>query len=268
MENVRLVASDLDRTLLLEGGQIPPGLSDYVRRLNEEGIVFVPASGRPLATLKAMFNWPEADLAFISDNGAVVAHGGEILYHSVLSPEHYLAMVESTLRDTDGAPVLCGLERTYIHESFRADAESFEVYFKNIVYIDDFTAIDEDAVKYSVYFKREDAREAMEECFQPSFGGELAVTLGGPPWVDIMNRGISKGHGIEILGEKLGIDPSQMMAFGDTFNDVEMLQAVGHSYAVANAEQEIKDLANHLTASNEEFGVYRVLDDLLAKRGA
>ena len=56
------------------------------------------------------------------------------------------------------------------------------------------------------------------------------------------------------------------MAFGDTLNDLEMLAAVEHSYAVANADQEIKDQAQFLTASNEELGVYQVLDRLLDSR--
>ena len=87
---------------------MPPGLQDYVQRLNEQGIVFVPASGRPLATLKEMFDWPGMDLAFISDNGAVVEVGGEILHRSVISPEQYLSMVDGTLASTDGTQ--CSVE--------------------------------------------------------------------------------------------------------------------------------------------------------------
>ena len=266
MDEILLVASDLDRTLLLEGGKMPPGLQDYVQRLNEQGIVFVPASGRPLATLKEMFDWPGMDLAFISDNGAVVEVGGEILHRSVISPEQYLSMVDGTLASTDGHPMLCGMDAAYLPVAARPLADAFRVYYKNLVFVSDFEGIDEEIVKYSAYFPEEDARGAFEDYFQPSFGDSFTVTLGGPPWVDIMNIGVSKGNAIEVLSEHLGLGRRQLMAFGDTLNDLEMLAAVEHSYAVANADQEVLDKAQFLTASNEELGVYQVLDRLLGQR--
>ena len=266
MDDVLLVASDLDRTLLLEGGKVPPNLQDYVRRLSKAGIVFVPASGRPLATLKDMFNCPDMDLAFISDNGAVVESRGSILHRSVISAEQYLPMVDGTLTSTDGYPTLCGMDAAYLPTSARPLADQFHVYYKNLVFVSDFEGIDEEIVKYSAYFPEEDARGAFEDYFQPSFGDSFTVTLGGPPWVDIMNIGVSKGNAIEVLSEHLGLGRRQLMAFGDTLNDLEMLAAVEHSYAVANADQEVLDKAQFLTASNEELGVYQVLDRLLGQR--
>ena len=266
MDDILLVASDLDRTLLLEGGKMPRDLRDYVQRLNEQGIVFVPASGRPLATLKEMFDWPDMDLAFISDNGAVVESGGKILHQSVISPEQYLSMVEGTLTSTDGYPTLCGMNAAYLPVAARPLADQFRVYYKNLVFVTDFDGIEEEIVKYSAYFPHEDARGALDTYFQPTFGDSFTVTLGGPPWVDIMNTGVSKGSAIGVLSDHLGLGRHHLMAFGDTLNDLEMLAAVEHSYAVANADQEIKDQAQFLTASNEELGVYQVLDRLLDSR--
>ena len=83
MRSVRLVASDMDHTLLDGQGAFPPGFLDDLRRLGEAGIVFVAASGRPLYTLRRMF--PESDhIAFISDNGGTVTHRGEVLFQSLV----------------------------------------------------------------------------------------------------------------------------------------------------------------------------------------
>ena len=263
MDEILLVASDLDRTLLLEGGKMPPGLQDYVQRLNEQGTAFVPARGRPRSTLKEMSDWRGMDLAFISDNGAVVEVGGEILHRSVISPEQYLSMVDGTLASTDGHPMLCGMDAAYLPVAARPLADAFRVYYKNLVFVTDFGGIEEEIVKYSAYFPHEDARGALDTYFQPTFGDSFTVTLGGPPWIDIMDAGVSKGSAIGVLSEHLGLARHHLMAFGDTLNDLEMLAAVEHSYAVANADQEIKDQAQFLTASNEELGVYQVLDRLL-----
>lgn len=266
MDDVRLIASDLDRTLLTGDGELPPGFFDTVERLNSHGIIFVPASGRPLPTLHHMFPADSNGFAFISDNGAVAAYNGEILFESVLPPDAYLTMTRATFDKTDAYPMVCGLHATYVTSAAKSYADVFHRFYKNIVYINDYSLIEEDAVKFSAYFPAQDARGAYEAMYEPTFGKEFSVTLGGPPWVDIMNLGISKGAAIQAMAKHLGLDRDQLMAFGDTFNDLEMLDAVGHSYAVANADQEVLDRARFTAQSNEDHGVMQVLDTLLNRR--
>ena len=73
---------------------------------------------------------------------------------------------------------------------------------------------------------------------------------------------------VAALSGALGLERNQMMAFGDAFNDLEMLEAVEHSYAVANADPEIIARAKYVTASNEEYGVMEVINELIARRVA
>ena len=263
MDDVRLVATDLDRTLLLSGGKLPPNFWDYVRRLNDAGVLVVPASGRPLPTLREMFSRPGYDIALISDNGAVVEQGGEIVHRSLMAPEDYLAMVELTQNETDGVPLVVGVDHGYLPTSARHLEDHLSMFFRNLVFTDDFSKIDEDVVKFSAFFPEADAQEAFDNHFTPAFGDTHSVTLGGPPWVDVMNAGVTKGEGLEMLASRLGLEKSQLMAFGDALNDVEMLASAGHSYAVANAVPEVLEQAEHTTASNEDLGVLQVWDQLL-----
>lgn len=266
MDEVQLVATDLDRTLLLEGGKMPPDLWDYVARLNQSGILFVPASGRPLATLRDMFARPGYDVALISDNGAVVDYGGEVIYQSVMDADQYLPMVDFTLSRTTGIPVLCGSRRAYTVPSAKDHVEVLQIFYRDLVVTEDFTSIGEEIVKVSAYFEKQDARQAFDDYYRDAFESNFSVTLGGPPWVDLMNKGITKGSAIEILGEHLGLGPEQMMAFGDGLNDLEMLSTVGHGYAVENAVPELLAEIDNVTATNEELGVYQTLDELLSRR--
>ena len=79
MKNVKLVASDMDHTLLTEDNKLPEGFGEYVDRLHERGIHFIAASGRPMYSLKEMFTEYEDRMGFISDNGALIEADGKII---------------------------------------------------------------------------------------------------------------------------------------------------------------------------------------------
>lgn len=256
----------MDRTLLTDDKQFPPNFWETVEELSELGIHFVPASGRPLITLKQMFVHPSIQLDYISDNGALVEFEGEILHRAVMDREGYLPIVAATLEKTDGVPVLCGIDSAFVLEEARECEDALRVYYQEIVYVNDLADVEEPIIKYSVLFVDLDAREAYDRVFEPMFASNFAVTLGGPEWVDVMNAGITKGAGIEALAHALSLSAEEMMAFGDGFNDLEMMDAVEHSYAVANAEPEILERAKHVTGTNEEYGVMDVLKQLVAQR--
>lgn len=83
MKQVKLIATDMDHTLLTEQGELPPRFAEYIHELNHYGITFAIASGRPLYTLKKVFANLQDELTFISDNGGVISHHGERIYQSL-----------------------------------------------------------------------------------------------------------------------------------------------------------------------------------------
>ncbi|MGC3955743.1 MAG: HAD family hydrolase [Propionicimonas sp.] len=267
MNSVRLIASDMDHTLLDGSGQLPPGFQDDLRRLEDAGIVFVAASGRPLYTLRAMF--PESDhIAFISDNGGTVTYRGEVLFQSLLPTASYQEMIELTLAQTTGVPMICGIESSYVwrgHLQHQAELRRFQTV---IEFVDDLTQVDVPADKFTAHFADGSARHFYETVFQPAYGADFSVTVGGAAWTDVMNPGVNKGNALRVLADHLGLEHDQLMAFGDTDNDLEMLGSVHHSYAVSNADQAIHDIARFTTASNEEYGVTQVIRQVLAEQGA
>ena len=101
-----------------------------------------------------------------------------------------------------------------------------------------------------------------------AFGERLSVTCAGVDWLDIMNRGVDKGVGIARLCDHLGVSVSDVVACGDTDNDVEMLETVGHGYLVANAEERMERFADFRIPSNNERGVAQVIDAILVARRA
>ncbi|MCP9358109.1 HAD family hydrolase [Liquorilactobacillus satsumensis] len=115
----------------------------------------------------------------------------------------------------------------------------------------------------TVYFPQKNSKKYFTEVFEPKYGKNFSVTVGDTIWIDIMNPGIDKGKAMQKLAEKLDISSDQMMAFGDTYNDVEMLQAVKYSYIVKNASKDMRKYANFVTETNDNYGVIKVLEQVV-----
>jgi len=94
---------------------------------------------------------------------------------------------------------------------------------------------------------------------------EYNVVVSGNHWVDISEAQSNKGHALRFLQKKHDISPAETMAFGDYNNDFEMLQGASYSYAMENAHENIKAVANYQTTNNDDFGVERILEQLVSK---
>lgn len=266
MKSVRLVASDMDHTLLTADGELPPGFLEEIRQLNQAGVLFVAASGRPLVTLRSMFP-PSDGIAYIADNGGTVVYRDEILFQSLLPTASYHEMIELTRSRTTGIPMICGVESAYVWVGHRAHEEVLRRFQTVIEFVDDLSQVDVPADKFTAHFADGAARHYYETVFQPAYGADYSVTTGGAAWMDIMNQGVTKGRALGVLADHLDLAQDELMAFGDAPNDLEMLGSVYHSYAVSNAEDAIHEVARFTTASNEEHGVPQVIRALIAARG-
>ncbi len=263
MDTIKLIASDMDHTLLTEKGELPPDFDSYIQELNKLRIDFVIASGRPLYTLETIFPKIKNEISFISDNGGIVCYKGNVIYKSLLEPKSYQSMIRFTENNTDGIAILCGLDSAYLSENHKIYENYLKIFYSKITFVKNLDQLMIDANKFTVYFPKKDSKEYYEKIFKPQYGKDFSVTVGDTVWIDIMNYGIDKGKAVQLLGERLGLKPEQMMAFGDTYNDIEMLQTVKYSYLVKNAASDMKQYANFITDSNDDFGVLKVIDKII-----
>lgn len=267
MDRIKLIASDMDHTLLTEKGELPPDFDRYVLALEKSQIIFTIASGRPLYTLTDVFPTLKDHLSFISDNGGIISHGGKIIFKSLLDVSDYQAMIQFTEKACGQVPVICGLDCAFVPKQYRIHDETLRIFYTRIDYVDDLTKIAAEADKFTIYYPDNNSKDYFDTLFFPEFGNRFSVTLGGPCWIDIMNPGVHKGGAIKILGDHLGLSSEEMMAFGDTYNDIEMLQAVKHSYVVENASTDMRRYANYIAPSNDEYGVLQILKRVLSAHG-
>lgn len=263
--DLRLIAVDMDGTLLDGEGHIPDELWPLLDELDERGILFAPASGRQLATLQRSFDHARDDVVYIAENGAYVVRGEEELSSDALDPAVAASVVRRVRgfadRGFDAGLVVCGKRSAYIE---RTDAEFLaecEKYYAKLDVVDDLLAVDDQILKLALY----DFADA-ETSTSPELDDLRAthqVVVSGQHWIDVMNRGVNKGVALERLQAALGIDREQTAAFGDYLNDLELLDAAAHSFAMANAHADVLARARHRAPSNVEGGVLKTIRRLL-----
>ncbi|WP_438354926.1 Cof-type HAD-IIB family hydrolase [Microbacterium sp. CJ88] len=255
----------MDGTLLDGDGRIPDALWPLLDRLDERGIVFVPSSGRQLATLRHAFGEASDRMTFIAENGAYVVRGTEEVASDELDPAFVRAVVEKlralAADGHDIGVVVCGKASAYIERTdaaFRAEADK---YYAALAETDDVLASGDQVLKIAVF-----DFDGSEHGVAPAlaeFDDTHQVVVSGHHWVDVMNPGVNKGVALERLQAALGVDRAQTAAFGDYLNDLEMLDASDWSYAMDNAHDEVHARARHRAPSNLDHGVLTTIEGFL-----
>lgn len=264
--DIRLIAVDMDGTLLHPDGTVPAGLWPLLERLHARGVAFAPASGRQLATLQTMFGSVDADLDYIAENGAYVVRGDDEISSDALDAR-FAASVITRLRGlvASGALraglVVCGKASAYIEDTDPRFVAEAQKYYARLEVVDDLLAVDDQVLKFAIY-----DFDGGEQHAAPAFADLRSthqVVVSGEHWVDIMNSTVNKGVALRALQTALGVTSAQTAAFGDYLNDIELLQAADWSYAMADAHPDVIAIARFRAPSNRDAGVLTEIERLL-----
>lgn len=263
--DIRLIACDLDGTLLDDGQAIHEDFWPLVHQLHARGIIFCPASGRQYFNLLERFRPIAEHAIFIAENGAYVVHQGRELSSNGLSRSdcHELVRVTRTLRSrgADVGAVLCGKRSAYIERSdpeFRAEAAKYN---HRLAIVDDLLAVEDEYLKVAIFDF--DSSERVTAPAFVHFRRSLQVVISGKHWLDVMAPHAHKGAGIRHIQKALAISREQTMVFGDFLNDLEMMGEADYSFAMANAHPLLKAHARFTSPGNNENGVVRTIKTVL-----
>ena len=238
MTKIRLIASDLDGTLLKDGAQsLRPDTCTLIERLLDRGIRFAAASGRQPDNLFRLFAPVKDRIDYVCQNGAsAVVSGRRILYEPMDVQAAY--DLAAAIRSVPGLELFVSdFECSYVeqgHDAFlRLVRDTVKI---NTEASDDILSTTNGCAKISIY---EEAGIHCMEYWQKRYGDRLTVVTGGPQWLDFMPKGVNKQTALKRMLEELDIRPEEVMVFGDNLNDLEMLIYAGCGAAVDSAVPEI-----------------------------
>lgn len=264
--DIRLIAADMDGTLLDDEHELHDHFWPLVDELNRRGILFAPASGRQYFNLLERFWDIRDEVLFVAENGTFVVHRGVEISSDCLAPDVVGRLVEA-VRGLAGAgvdlgAVVCGKRSAYIERNdsaFRAEADR---YYARLTVVDDlFDVADDDVLKVAVYDFGSSERTTAPGL--KGFRDTHQVVVSGQHWVDVMNRTANKGEAIRTVQRTFGITPAQTMVFGDFLNDLEMMDAADYSFAMHNAHPVLRERARYVAPPNSQNGVVRSISSIL-----
>ncbi|MCJ7689561.1 MAG: Cof-type HAD-IIB family hydrolase [Clostridiaceae bacterium] len=256
---VKLIATDMDGTLLNDNGEINEKIFDLIHAFNEKDIKFAAASGRFYSQLSKNFEKVNTDMIFIAHNGALVKYNnkGETLYSNSIDKKQIDEVIN--LNPKLGEELFLAAENdAYAINPSEDMRRQFTFSQVPVVIVKSLSEIKKTIYKIT-YFMADGINPDIVEYLKKNLNDKLEFVVSGDKWIDIMNKGISKGNAIKILQDKFNINLKETMVFGDYYNDLTMFKAAHHSYAMKNAPEDVKTHANFVAKSNNDDGVYNVI---------
>ena len=261
---IKIIFSDMDGTLLTSENKLPEGFDEMIAELKRRGVLFAPASGRQYAALQKSFPKYLDEFLFVAEGGTLVRyHGKEIFSH-----EMDVEVVKKLLATGATFPgimcVWCGKNDSYILREFDKPEylNDMEKYYTHKTAVDSWDDVDDTPIKIAFFDYTGHAKENIYDKLS-EYHDTLQVVQTIDFWVDVSSKGANKGEAIENVCRIMNVKPEECAAFGDYLNDCEMLQTVGYSFAVANAQPEVKKIAKFQTESNDEAGVLKAIRRLI-----
>jgi Cof subfamily protein (haloacid dehalogenase superfamily) len=260
----RLLAIDLDGTLLTPQKLITPRTQQVLCQIAEMGITIVIATGQTAAVLRHVcaalpLNGPQ-----IIENGAVIVDfgSGKIL-HERLLPQEYILPTLDKLRDY-------GFYRAYhTHQTVYVDTGTpraknwYRPPVPSAVMVDDVASLYPKPCIKVVGIGEEGTLREKRHILEEMYSGKLYVTQSSFDLIEFLHPEVSKGHALQTIVADLQIAPEEVVAIGDNHNDLGMMRFAGLGVAMGNAHDEVKAEADYVTLSNAEEGVADLIEKII-----
>lgn len=262
--SIRLIATDLDGTLLRSDGSVSERSVGALRAAEDAGIVVVVATGRPPRWVQPVAERLEHTGMAICANGAVVVdlHTERVLEARPLSREIVLKVAEVIRSGVSG--VAFAVETTSRGFGQEPGYHTHLDDFRNepwIAPIEDLAA--DDVVKLLVRHEEMSPDELLD--MARALAGDVAELTHSSKsaLLEVSAAGVTKASTLARVAQSHGIDPEEVVVFGDMPNDLPMLAWAGEGYAMANAHPDVLAAAERFAPTNDEDGVAQVIEDLV-----
>lgn len=265
----KLIALDIDGTLLNSSRQLTSEVKKAIKRAKDKGIKVVLCTGRPLKGVQEYLD--ELNLREKGDYAATF-NGALIQDTFTENPVSHLTLTYMDLIDLYNLSLKIG-SRSHFYDTkklytFNKDVSDYTVYESyltgahlNVTSPEEISK-DIDVSKFMMI----DHPEILDECISKipkEYYEKYTIVRSTPFFLEILNKDANKGSGISLLANKLGIKQEEVICVGDAGNDKHMIEYAGLGVAMGNATDDIKDLADYITLSNDDDGVAHVINKFM-----
>lgn len=267
MAERHLIALDLDGTLLKDDKTISPKTKEILQKAKADGHVVMIATGRPYRSSEMYYRELELTTPIVNFNGAFMHHPlvrSWGMYHEPLDMKVAKDIVEACRSFQFHNIIAEVMDDIYFHYHDEKLLDIFS-YGNPKITTGDLANFLTDAPTSMLIHTEEDELKLIRRHLAEVHAEVIEQRSWAAPWhvIEIIKVGLNKAVGLKRAADYYGIPPERIIAFGDEDNDLEMIEYAGYGIAMGNAIDEVKNIANQVTLSNEEDGIGVFLADLL-----
>ena len=263
---IKLIAMDMDDTLLNEQHQISQENKEAIRRATERGVAVTIATGRMFCSTLAFAQHLGIKVPLINYNGAMVRDTltGKTLFHRPID------------RETAASVAALFRERGWYLQKHIDDVLYVAELNENSRYYSDYVKAEAIPLGNEFYTMSEAPTKLLSLADQPlldeirgvveeRWGDRINAASSRTRYLEMVDAGVNKGEALAFLADYLGIRREEVMAIGDGMNDVAMIQYAGIGVAMGNAKAAVQASADYVTASNSQDGVAEAIEKFALK---
>jgi len=263
----KMIVLDLDDTLLRDDHSISVRTKDALMKAQELGVKVVLASGRPTFGMRHIaqeLNLDHYGSFILSFNGGKIINCSteEEMFSSTLSPEAIHKLYEVSVREGVFIHTYMGDEIISQDENPYTDIEANLTGLPIKIVPNFVNAVNEPVVKSLMVGPPEQLKE-VERKLQTELADEFSIMRSKPYFLEFTEKGVTKGTSLDQLIRACGIKREEVIAIGDSYNDLSMIEFAGLGVAMGNAPDDIKEIANFVTESNINDGVAKVVEEFI-----
>ncbi|MDP4125488.1 MAG: Cof-type HAD-IIB family hydrolase [Bacillota bacterium] len=260
---IRLVAMDLDDTLLRDDWTISPRVVKAIRKAQEQGVKVTIATGRMPISTRPYAEQLGLDVPVITYHGAMIQQvlSGEILFRQVIPSTLAAEIIQDVSKRGFYAQVYLKdrVITSQLNEKSREYAQlaSVEIEEADLSFL---LSQEKEGVEKILLIGEEVELDQLASLLRQNYGEKVHITKSKPRFLEMTDCSVNKGVALAALAENFGVAQRDVMAIGDSFNDLEMIKYAGVGVAMGNARREIKEQADFVTNTNEKDGVAEAIE--------
>lgn len=261
--SIRLVAMDLDDTLLRDDRTISPRVAQAIQIARIQGVKMMFATGRMPISVRPYAQQLGLDLPAITYHGAMVQQvlSGEILFRRVVPSALAAEIVQDAAKR--GVYTQIYLKDRVVAPEYTAWSWEYARIASVPIEVADLLAVlsqEPEGVEKILFMGEEAEMDRCTPWLKQSYGEEIHLTKSKPNFLEIVEGSVNKGVALGAVAAQLSIAQTEVMAIGDSYNDLEMIKYAGLGVAMGNARPEIQAQADVVTLTNEEDGVAEAIE--------
>ncbi len=263
---IKLIASDMDGTLLDENTHVPEETFELIHALREKGVHFVASSGRRYDTLRWFFEPIADEISYVASLGTQVYADGQLLDREVFSTLSVQRLFETCAMFDCLHLAVYEDDATYLIDDLSSYISELDKDLGSAVRVYDPPAPTVNIIKAAVCCDRPELITEMAYVLERELGEWFTFLPSGSRWIDVAPARVNKAVGLAQVMRYFGVAADEVLAFGDSMNDYAMLRFVGHPVVVENACYSLRQIAERVIGPNTGHAVQRALRELLDAR--